>query len=430
MSALTSNMGQLESSQREILTQSPWPELGVFAGSMLVTLAFWIVFPAGFHHETSDYPRSYEPVAREILKGNGVANADGTPAILYPPAYPLLIASVFKAADMVGVSEPKMLSAMSLLCMGTASLFLFILAKSIWGLVPALMCSLIWMTYPFALWLTKNPNSEIPFMAVFSGALCLFWYSLIQKSRAWHVYFVSGLLMGVAMLIRPIAIGSGLVMAATLWLAAKWMTPRSRLLVIVVMLLGNLAAIFPWEAWVYSRTGRVIPLSSNGPVGLLDGLTFGVSMPDFEFRQGQRVELPLDVVALMERIKGRSGELESLGDFAALIGEELQASPVTVAKLFIIKAARSWYAIESHRFETLSILIHIPYFVLVLWSSKLAWQQGGIAQLFVMGIWMMVLYFWAMNMMASTLLRYMVPALGLLFLIVPAVFVRPHKVMS
>jgi 4-amino-4-deoxy-L-arabinose transferase-like glycosyltransferase len=306
--------------------------------------------------------------------------------------------------------------------MGIASAFVFMLARSLWGSWLALASSLVWMTYPFALWLTKQPNSEIPFMVLFYGAFCLFWYSLIQRRRAWPIYLLSGFLMGLAMLIRPIAIGVGFVMGVILWLAANWLRPRSRLFLIMIMLLGNFAAVLPWEAWVYFKTGKVVPLCSNGPASLLDGLTFGVNTRGF--RQG--VDLPQDVLALMKKIQSRAAGLNSLGDVVSLMKEEMQTNPLAVAKLFIIKAARSWYATDSQRFETLIMLIQLPYLILVLWSSKLAWEEGGMKQQLIISSWLMILYFWAMTTVSTTLLRYMAPAMGLLFLILPALF-RPAK---
>ena len=134
--------------------------------------------------------------------------------------------------------------------------------------MPGLASSLLWMTYPFALWLTKQPNSEIPFLVVLYGGFYLFWYVLLRKSRAWPLYFLSGLLAGFAMLIRPIAIGIVMVMSIILRVMGREMTARFRLFLVAMLLLGNLVAIAPWEAWVYSTTGRIVMISTGGaPAG-------------------------------------------------------------------------------------------------------------------------------------------------------------------
>ena len=391
----------------------------VFVTSILVTSLFWRILPDTFRiNENSDYIGFYEPVGRNILEGRGFTCVDGTPAIAYPPGYPLLLAGIFGFSHLVNVSEETILSIFILLSVGLTSVFVFMLARSLWGSLPGLISSAVWITYPFALWLTKQPNSEIPFMVIFYGTFCLLWYVLLRKSYAWPIYFLVGLLTGVAMLIRPIAIGIGFVMGAILWLAGHGMTMRFRLLLIMMILLGNLVAIFPWEAWVYSKTGRVVLLSTIGASGMYDGLTFALNLEGY--RQG--VAFPQDVQALMQNIHVRVGEMQSFGGVLSAMIEELQMRPLAVVKLLAIKTVRSWYATDSQRFETPIMLIQMAYLVVMIWSSKVAWKRGGIAKQLAISVWLMTLYFWGMTILGSSLFRYMVPAMGLLFLLLPALF--------
>jgi hypothetical protein len=67
------------------------------------------------------------------------------------------------------------------------------------------------MSYPFLLWLTIQPYSEIPFLVVFYASVCLLWLALLRRTRRWLVYFLLGCLLGIAMLIRPIALLLGFV---------------------------------------------------------------------------------------------------------------------------------------------------------------------------------------------------------------------------
>ena len=194
----------------------------------------------------------YEPVARNILAGRGLVTPDGGPALRYPPGYPLLLAGIFGLSHLLDIPEETGLSAFVLLCTGLTSVFVYLLAQSVWGPLPALLSALIWMTYPFALWLTKQQGSEVPFLVVFYGGVYLFWRALLCKTRSWPVYFLSGLLVGVAMLIRPIAIGVVMVMSVILWLVDREIAVRCRLFLVMMLLLGNLVAVLPWEVWVYS----------------------------------------------------------------------------------------------------------------------------------------------------------------------------------
>src|SRR6266851_8336512 len=240
--------------------ETPWLVTAILLISVLIVSIFWIVLPARFRAtENTDYVYYYEPVAHNILRGDGVVGLDGTtPAIRYPPGYPLLLAAIFLLSRLLKISEGTGLSMFALLCTGLASVFIFQLARSVWGTLPALISSLIWASYPLVLWYSQEPGTELPFAAIFCGAFCLFWHALLRKRRASPTYFLVGLLVGYAMLIRPIAIGAGVLMAGILWLFASDVRPRLKLYLITILLLGNVVAIAPWEAWIYFKTGKVL----------------------------------------------------------------------------------------------------------------------------------------------------------------------------
>jgi hypothetical protein len=394
----------------------------VFISSIGATILFWMLLPSTMLiNESSDYIDFYEPSARNIIAGHGFT-IKGIPALRFPPGYPLLLAAIFTLSTFFNIPEEAALSAFVLLSMGLTSIFVFLLARSVWGARSALLAPLIWMTYPFALWLTKQPTSEMPFLVVFYGGFCLFWYALGGGGRrSWPLFFLVGLLAGFAMLIRPIAIGICLVMGVILWVVGHEMTARLRLLLLSMILLGNLAAILPWVGWVYSTTGRVVLLSSGSLPAIHDGLTFAVRQS-----KGYRVTVkaPQDVVALMQDIDAHSSERQSLAGVIMAMLDALRAQPITVAKFLGLKVVRSWYGTDSGRFETQIMLIQAVYLGLVLWGSGYAWRQGGMAKQLTISIWLMVLYFWGMTVLALSILRYMVPAIGLSFVLLPAILCR------
>lgn len=128
----------------------------------------------------------------------------------------------------------------------------------------------------------------------------------------------------------------------------------------------------------------------------------------------------------MKDIYARYDELKSIGNAVSLIAVELQRRPMAAAKLFAIKATRSWYGTDSQRFETPILLLQIPYLFLILCSSIFSWrQEDAVRQLTVNG-WLIILYFWVMNILSTTLVRYMVAVMGLSFLLLPAIF-QPKK---
>lgn len=395
----------------------------VFVAAIVVTLLFWAILPSSLRlDEGSDYKSAYEPIARNLLAGRGYLLADGTPGLGIAPGYPLLLAALFGASHLTGIPEELVHSAFVLLCVGVASVLIFLIATSVWGPVPALVAALAWMTYPFALWLTKQPSSEIPFVVPFLAGFYLFWQALLRKSESWAIYFCSGLLIGFSMLIRPIAIGLGLLLALILWWAGKWLAARARLYLVAMLLLGNLIAILPWETWVYAQTGHVAAISGHGTAGIRDGLTFAVDTKGYR----EQVAVPQDVVALQNDLfdLSRQGKLDSTGAIVSELLAQMKTRPLAVAELFIIKAARSWYGTDSGRSELPSLLLQIAYMALIIWGSVVAWKRGGNARQITLLVWLVTLYFWAMTISVLSILRYMVPIMSLLFVLVPALLVR------
>ena len=390
--------------------------LTVFAASLIVTLVFWAVLPAAWGiDESSDYASFYRPVAGAVLQGRGLVRQDGTPALRYPPGYPLILAGVLSAAHALGISEGAAISTFTLVAFACTSVLVWALAQLIWGGRTALGPAALWMTYPFALWLTKQPNSEIAFMVALYGALLVFGRATLG-SRSWSAYLLTGLLAGVAMLIRPIALGVGfflsmLVLAARTW---RW---SSRIGAASAILAGNLLVVLPWEVWVYEQTGLVVPLSTGGVPSMRDGLTFAVRSRGF--REGTAV--PADVRELMTAIDRRYGELDSVGAIVSELRRQWRARPRAVLELYGLKVARSWYGTDSQRLEPVIFVVQLFYGALCVLGAWKAWRLGGRARIATEGIWMVVVYFWGMNLVGLTLLRYMVPAIGLGLVLVPGI---------
>ena len=399
---------------------SPWLAPSVFVTSIATTILFWLVLPGRLEMNVSaDYAHFYEPVARSILEGRGITLGDRL-AARAPPGYPLLLAALFGLADLLGLREGTVLAGFILVCVGLASVLVFLLARSVWGAAPAFLSAVAWMTYPFTLWLTKQPNSEIPFLVVFYGAFALCWRVLLGRGRPGPYGFASGLLVGVGMLIRPIALGVGVALCLGVWLVGGHLAARRRLLCAGMILLGSVVAVLPWQLWAYSQLGRVILLGTGDASSTSGGLTFGVDLRGY--RAPGRV--PDDVRELMNDLFRRRDEMQSLSGVVAVVAEESQRRPLATAKLFVIKAIMSWYGTDTGHLDLAILAVQIPYLALLLWCTWRAWQSGGTARGLALAIWILVLYFWAMTATATPLLRYMTPVAGLLFALLPALWMR------
>ncbi len=386
--------------------------------SLAALLTFWRFVPAGpAANENSDYLNYYEPVAQNLAAGKGLVTNSGLPGTHYPPGYPLLLATAFKLAAWFSLSPETANWGLTLISHLFAAVFIFLLAQKLWGNIGGFVAALAWISYPPILWLSKQPSSEIPFMAVFYGSVCLLWSAYWRQAR-WHFYVLAGFLGGIAALIRPIGLGAMVMMGLGLLLATRGQNLRMRLALVCLLLLGNLLAIFPWQVWVYARTGKVVLLSGNLVPSIRDGLRFAVNLKKYR----QAVSVPEDVREMMQRIDGRFDEMVSLPSVAKVVRDEASPQPMALVKLLLIKAARSWYATDSGRREGLILLLQIVYLGLVAVGGWRAWKAGGQSRQLFFGIALTLLYFWGMTILTLSILRYLTPIIGLSFALLPGVF--------
>ncbi len=163
---------------------APWGAfaLPVFVAAALICTLFLGLLPAHLAvNDNGDYIAFYEPVARNILSGRGPVSDSGRPAIRYPPGFPVILAGLFATADAAHAPRTAAVAAFNVVCVGVCAVLIFTIARQFWRPVPALGAAFVWMTYPFVLWLAKEPTSELPFMVLFYGAFLSLWKSRLRR---------------------------------------------------------------------------------------------------------------------------------------------------------------------------------------------------------------------------------------------------------
>ena len=387
----------------------------LFALTIAVTLAAWWAMPATMRmSESTDYVIGYRVTAHALLEGRGLVGQDGTPATHFPPGYPLILVPLFRLAAATGLAESNVVRACALFSAGLASFLLHRAALRLWRPVPAALVALAWVTYLPGIWMTHLLGSEPHFMAAFFGALVLTLRGLRATARGGPSLFMAGLAFGGASLLRTqgMVVGPLVAVAIAWWIRGVSMRTRAGLA--GALLAGNLLMVLPWEVYAWTQVHRVIPLSTNGPGSIVNGLTFALPAPGNEPRT-----LSAPMADLMQAIASRKSEVAAPGGGLGVVIEEMVERPSTAAVLVAWKAARSWYATDSMRHEGPMFLLQGLYLSLFAASGVLAWRAGGARRRAALAIGLLILQFWVMTTIVLSIARYMIPAMALGFLIMP-----------
>jgi 4-amino-4-deoxy-L-arabinose transferase-like glycosyltransferase len=401
----------------------------IFVIALAVILGAQVVVPERFFqtHDPPDYARFYRPVAYNILDGHGIVTDDGEVAVRYPPGYPLMLAAVYGLGDMLNIAEDTIVMAFIWLCSALVPVMIFYLGRALFNPVAGLLAALLWMTYPFALWLIGQPFTEPPFLVVFLGALWLLWHTLLRHPDRYLNYVIFGLLIGVAMLIRPAAIGLGVIAVIIVWMMRQPPGVTGRLIASGLILIGNLIAVMPWQLYASARTDENVLLSSGGLPSTVFGVMFAVH-PSRPYHPSI-IGLSDEVLALQQRIyvHDEAGEIETLGAFVRIMAGELRSDPGAMIQLMAIKTARAWYATSSTQQDNLIFMIQVPYLLMAVAAAIVVWRRQ---QTTVAALLLLVLYLWIITIAALPLLRYMMPAMALLFILIAAMLGAASRKLS
>jgi 4-amino-4-deoxy-L-arabinose transferase-like glycosyltransferase len=362
--------------------------------------------PAAQKNSSADYVLFYEPAARGLLSGQGPITAQGEFCVLYPIGFPLYLAAAFGVSGATGIPEYLVLRLFTILCGVITPLLVAAIASQWFPLRSATIAGLLCALYPFQIYLSKQPNPESPFEILLLLSLGAF-LRLLRSDRingaslAW-LGLAAGIALGAATLIRPIT----LLLPVPLAALALWSHRRRRLLHVTLFVAGFILILTPWEVAAHARTGRWIPVSTNGPYSTFDGLTFALSPHE----AGHPLDIDPNIKALMQSALDHRAMAHSTAEQLAFLGAYAAREPWTVLKLILFKARRAWYATNAQWYETQSAIVQIPYLLLLLAGMVVGMRQPAQRPFALIAITVIV-FFWAMTVAGLPILRYLVPAI-------------------
>jgi 4-amino-4-deoxy-L-arabinose transferase-like glycosyltransferase len=286
---------------------------------------------------------------------------------------------------------------------------LFFTVKEIFNKKIALLASFMWMTYPFNLWFIKSPNSEVPFLPFLYLGIFLLILSLKRDNL--KIIFLSGFALGISFLIRLPAIFFAAFLSFLIFFLLKKISFKRKFLLAVILLAGNFFAILPWGIYSFSNNGGFIPVSSLASAGFSEGFTFllGTDRRGIPLSKETREAL----AELKERPQSGNGN-------KALI-EAFKNKPAIFLKLTWLRMARAWYATGMMWWENVIIAIQIFYLSLALSGIFYAYKRYREKINYLILLFGIIIYFWAMSFLTIPILRYVIPVMPLV-IVFSAVF--------
>jgi hypothetical protein len=164
----------------------------------------WLALRGQFaENQNYDYFCCYEVSARNLLSGKGFIYNNGRFADSYPAGYPLFLSLVFTIGRFLGEDPTHKLFVSAA---GVATVLLVYSAvRQLGSRAWAMTAGAAAASYPFYLWLSKQPNSETLFIPPLAGAFyCFTRIFTSPKPQAWAA--ACGFALGAACMVRSIGV--------------------------------------------------------------------------------------------------------------------------------------------------------------------------------------------------------------------------------
>jgi arylsulfatase A-like enzyme len=202
--------------------------------------------------------RTYHGFAEVLMRGMGYVNPDGSPAIMWVPGWPLLLAGLYRVFGFdptVGMVAGAILGAL------TAAL-LAALGARLFGPRAGLVAGAIYALWPGLVYYSATLYSEDLFNALLVGLLLLLGVTARAERRRGVGWAAAGLTLGAMAQVKAEPLALSPMLGVYLWCVRRSRADFARS---AALLFGVTALVVsPWILRNYRLFDRFIPTSSSG----------------------------------------------------------------------------------------------------------------------------------------------------------------------
>ena len=165
---------------------------------------------------------------------------------------------------------------------------------------------------------------------------------------------------------------------------------------------------------------------------IVNGVTFATRGEDYR----KPIYLPSGARHLMESIdnavvlkrqesRPKAAKITSI-ELLNLIAIEAAKEKLGAFQLVGMKILRAWFGTDSHTYEASAATLIVFYGLLILGGFIGALRQRLVSTPVAALLIGLTIYFWSLSVLFEPLVRYMIPHLGLLFVVIPGLW-RPNS---
>jgi hypothetical protein len=356
----------------------------------------------------TDTLKIYSPLAVSLAAGKGYV-LGGQFYTERPPLYPLFMSAVYRLTG-DSRTDNRVYPAVSIFLQVCSLFFLRRMAREVFPEKKAWLSFLIFAAYPFFVLFSVQKyvwTYTVLLTFLFLAAVVFFMTAL---RRGGIFYFLSGFFLGLSALVWPGISFLWIFFAVYACIPArrrgqKWI----RLLGIVLLIFsGFKVPVTCWEIQIDRHAGKGFLANNYGVKVILDGLKQdeGFKFDHFEFVRDIRAAEA-----------GNPEAFKSFNGIASYTAKELRRKPVPTLTFFVAKLVTPWYAQASEIYDRWILWVQIPYLLLGVYGIGVCLKRKIPHTFFFIAL---VVYFWFFAFVAYSILRYMIPVMGVWMLFVAA----------
>ncbi len=363
----------------------------LFATSLLLSVLMNFVFLRTDQHrntECFDGQNYFMPMARSLWSQGVPLNRWGMFCTHQGPGYPLVLAPALAAAEVVSLKPVSVAQTLNIVLASIAVLGVFHLARRMMSWPFALIAALAFTVYPPFIWLTRDAYNEPLFAAL------MVWGTLtaisgIEGGKKFTL-ICGMILLAMATLTRAVGLLTPLVLMSAFVPGFYrnlhfWRVAFGGLLIYV-------AALTPWICAATRHAGHLVIATTSFAGSHIDGLVSVKGNP-----------LSLQATSFFQK---HAHETSSIIAFHRL---ELPSHSGSYLLLFGQKIIDSWTATEAGTGRTILSIINLPLITLTtlaLWYLFFHAKRTTRTDLLLV---LLLCYFWGMNILVWSTMRYMAP---------------------